>query len=173
MELAHDQPTFTGLVVDDRGRPSAVLRVGGGADFPVARAAEASLHREPLEGPDVRSPALLAVRGEHVAYVGRRSGVVRRLRGAAPQEFAWEGRVTAMVFVDDAGTLVAATYSEGDDTTSLVRLDDVGQPSVVARLGPARAEAEADGRVQAMAYDSDRAVVWVAGGFGVAAFAVR
>jgi hypothetical protein len=58
----------------------------------------------------------------------------------------------------------------------------------VARIGPARAQAgadavpgaedgleglETDARVLALAYDDARGVVWVAGGFGVAAFAVR
>jgi hypothetical protein len=160
-----NQPSgVAALVVDDRGRPGSL--VFGGSE------GAGSLRREPIEGPEARSPALLAVRGEHFAYVARRGGVVRGLGRGPVKEFTWEGRVTALVFVDDTGTLVAATYSDSDDTTALVRLDEAGQPSVVARIGPARAEAETDGRVLAMAYDSDRAVVWVAGGFGVAAFAV-
>jgi hypothetical protein len=81
--------------------------------------------------------------------------------------------VTALAFVDDAGTLAVASYSDADDTTALVRLDAAGRAAVVARIGPARAEGEADGRVLAMDYDEARGVVWVAGGFGVAAFAVR
>jgi len=110
----------------------------------------------------------------------------------------WEGRVTALAFVGDGGALVAATYFEVDDTTALVLLDESpsgggGEPrvSVVARIGPAHAEASyaeasepgeigdtveveaaAHGRVLALAYDDARGVVWVAGGFGVAAFAV-
>jgi hypothetical protein len=107
---------------------------------------------------------------------------------------AWEGRITALAFVDDAGTLVAATYSEADDTTALVCLGAPGSAAgelraqVVARIGPARGPGGADGvagaddgegaldadaRVLALAYDDARGVVWVAGGFGVAAFAVR
>jgi len=58
----------------------------------------------------------------------------------------------------------------------------------VARIGPARAQPGADGsasaedgvegletdaRVLALAHDDARGVVWIAGGFGVAAFAVR
>jgi hypothetical protein len=80
--------------------------------------------------------------------------------------------VTALAFVDDQGTLLAATYSAGDDTTALVRVDRAGGASVVARIGPASGDADADGRVVAMAVDEPHGVVWVAGGFGVAAFAL-
>ena len=75
--------------------------------------------------------------------------------------------------MDDVGTLIAAMYSEADDTTGLVRLDGNGFSSVVGRLGAARDDAEADGRTVAMAWDEPRGVVWVAGGFGVAAFAAK
>jgi hypothetical protein len=95
--------------------------------------------------------------------------------------------VTAIAFLDDDGTLVAAAYAEGDDTTALVRLAaGSSQATVVARLGPPPAgraadsgdspeqqEPDADGRVVALSFDEARGVVWVAGGFGVAAFAVR
>jgi uncharacterized protein RhaS with RHS repeats len=87
--------------------------------------------------------------------------------------FVWEGRVTALSFVDDGGTIVVATYSEVDDTTSLVKLDTDGRASVVARIGPSHPDADADGRVLAMAHDEARGVVWVAGGFGVAAYAMQ
>ena len=126
------------------------------------------------EVPDARPPALLAIRGPHVAYAAGSGGVARRMSdGSFGVVVRWEGRVTALAFVDDAGTLVAATYSEADDTTTLVRVDTAGVASVVARTGPTRADSEADGRVLGMAYDEARGVVWVAGGFGVAAFAIR
>jgi hypothetical protein len=40
-------------------------------------------------------------------------------------------------------------------------------------VGATRDDADADGRAVAMACDDPRGVVWVAGGFGVAAFAIR
>jgi hypothetical protein len=85
----------------------------------------------------------------------------------------WTGRVTALVLLDDAGRLLAATYSEADDTTALVHVDVAGVASVVARVGATRADPDSDGQVLSMAHDEARGVVWLAGGFGVAAFAVR
>jgi hypothetical protein len=151
------------LVLDEAGRPTAIVRSTAGAP----------VRREGIEAPEARSPSLFAARGEHVAYAARRGGVVRRAGGGPWTPFQWEGRVTGIAFVDDAGTLVASTHSEADDTTALVRLDAAGHASVVARVGAAQADTESDGRVMAVAYDDARGVLWVAGGFGVAAFAVR
>jgi hypothetical protein len=182
------------LAADDAGRVSGLVRARGTDDGAVAS--------EALAAPEaVGAHVVLAVRGAHVAYTGRRGGIVRREGDGTWAVHRWEGHVTGLAFVDDAGTLVAATYSEADDTTALVRLD-AGAPAaagasrgpraeVVARLGPARAEpgvhalagaddgegegggAGGDACVRALAYDEARGVVWVAGGFGVAAFAVR
>jgi hypothetical protein len=150
-----------GLLTDDAGRVLALVSVSDDGS-----------PREPIEAPEARMPASLAVRVRHAAYSARGGGVVRRLAGGAWRMHAWEGPVAALAFVDDAGTLVAATYSDADDTTALVRLDPQGVASVVARIGPA-SHGESDGRVLALAYDDPRGVVWVAGGFGVAAFSVR
>jgi hypothetical protein len=151
------------LVVDDRGRPTALVRCAAGAP----------IEREMIDPPEVRASALLAVRGRHAAYAARRGGVVRRNDAGAWVSFEWEGTVTALAFVDDAGTLACATYSDVDDTTAFVRLDGAGKASVVARVGGVPPDSESDGRVAAMAYDEARGVVWVAGGFGLTAFAVR
>lgn len=169
------------LVSDDAGRVSGLVRARGTND--------GAVEHEAVDGPDgVGLRAVLAVRGVHVAYAGRRGGVVRRGADGTFVTHLWHGRITALAFVDDAGTLVAATYSEADDTTALVCLDAGGRASVVARIGPARAQPGADGsasaedgvegletdaRVLALAHDDARGVVWIAGGFGVAAFAVR
>ena len=168
------------LVSDDTGRVSGLVRARGTND--------GAVEHEGVDGPDgVGLRAVLAVRGVHVAYAGRRGGVVRRGVDATFVTHLWDGRITALAFVDDAGTLVAATYSETDDTTALVCLDAGGRARVVARIGPARGQPGADGaasedgidgletdaRVLALAHDDARGVVWVAGGFGVAAFAVR
>jgi hypothetical protein len=162
--IARVGPALAALVVDDTARPVCLLRSAPAG-------ALASFAREPLAGADSRTPALLAARGQHVAYAARR-GVVRRLAGDPARELTWEGRVTSVAFVDDRGTLLVATYSAGDDTTALVCVDCAGAASVVARIGPASGDADADGRVVAMAVDEAHGVVWVAGGFGVAAFAL-
>jgi hypothetical protein len=151
------------LVVDDAGQPNALVRATAGA----------STTRQAIDGPAAHSPAPFAVRGGHVAYAPRRGGVVRRTGSAPWASFAWEGQVTALAFVDDTGTMIAATYSDVDDTTALVRVDPAGNASVVARIGAAHADAESDGRVVSVAHDQARGVVWVVGAFGVAAFATR
>ncbi len=161
--LARAGTLLAALVVGEAECPECILRGAAGP----------TLRREPVAGPEAASPALLAVRGDHLAYAARLGGVAVGRSGDSAREFVWEGRVTAIVFVDDEGTLVAATYSAADDTTALVRVDGAAQPSVVARIGPASGDPDADGRVHAMAFDEARGVVWVAGGFGVAAFSVR
>ncbi|HEY5243807.1 MAG TPA: hypothetical protein VIJ22_20140, partial [Polyangiaceae bacterium] len=174
------------LVTDDAGGVSGLVRARGTND--------GAIEHERLDAPGaVGLRAVLAVRGVHVACATRRGGVMRRGVDGTWATHVWEGRITALAFVDDAGTLVAATYSEADDTTALVCLAATGsvagepRAQVVARIGPARGPGGADGvaaddgegaldadaRVLALAHDDARGVVWVAGGFGVAAFAVR
>jgi hypothetical protein len=157
------------LVVDDAGRPVALAR--GGPD--------GVLHREAIDAPLASSATVLAARSSHVAYSGR-TGVVRRGTDGVWRSFAWGGRITALAFVDDEGTLLVATYADADDTTGLVCLDVAGRAAVVARLGAVQTVrdassagiAGADGRTLALACDDSRGVVWVAGGFGLAAFAI-
>jgi hypothetical protein len=81
--------------------------------------------------------------------------------------------VLAISFLNADGALLAATYSEVDDTTGLVRVRPGVAPCVVGLVGAVRAEADSDGRVEAIACDEPRGVVWVAGGFGLVAFAIR
>lgn len=153
------------LAVDEASRPATLVR--GGATGVVAC--------EAVQAPAGRPGTLLGARGQHVAYAAAsaRGGLVVRRADGTWHRLGWEARVTALAIVDDLGTVVAATYSEADDTTGLVRLDGAGRPSLVARLGPSRDDPDADGRTLALAFDDPRGVVWVAGGFGVAAFTIR
>ena len=151
------------LEVDGAQRPIALVRGSGGGD--VRRAA--------IDGPPAGLPAVFAARGDRIAYGGRGRGALVRAAAGVFKAFEWEGTITALAFVDDVGTLVASTYSDSDDTSALVRLDAAGSASIVGRIGGARSDPEADGRVVALAYDEARGVVWVAGGFGVAAFAAK
>jgi hypothetical protein len=157
-----------GLVADDAGRVRALADLSSREPSDDVTVGE----RSPSALPDARMPAVLAVRGEHAAYAGRR-GIVRRLASRAWETHVWEGRVAGLAFLDDAGTLVAATCSDSDDTTALVRLDAEGVATIVARIGPAGSHRDSDAGVLDVAYDDTRGVVWVAGAFGVAAFAVR
>jgi hypothetical protein len=161
-------PHGTGVValaVDDAGRPATLVR--GREDGTIAC--------EAVQVSGGRPAGAMAARRDRVAYLAAsaRGGVFIRQPDGQWKRLAWEGRVTALAMVDEAGTLVATTYSEADDSTGLVRVDTVGFASVVAKLGAVRDDADADGRAVAVAFDDPRGVLWVAGGFGVAAFAVR
>jgi hypothetical protein len=151
------------LAVDDARKPLAIIR----------GLAQGATVREPVDatGP-VGSPVVFAARGGAVGYVARAGRLVRRGVDGVWSSFEWEGKITALSFVDDAGTLLAATYSDADEATALVRLDRSGRPALVARLGPSVDHADSDGQAVALACDDSRGVVWVAGGFGVAAFAI-
>ena len=160
-----------GLIVADGGRVGLVRCESTG-----------SFARELVDdGPTCRLPALLCARGGHIAYAGSKGGVVRwtlRELGARPTSSSgrwrsrlWDGHVTALAFVDDAGTLLVATYCDADDTTALVCLDESDQATVVARVGAVRDQPDSDGRALGLACDDARGVAWVAGGFGAAAFA--
>ena len=162
--MARDGATgIVGFTVDGARRPATLVR--GGPDG-------AMTHEVVSEAPEALGPALLGVRGPFAAYSLRR-GVARRGPDGAWRSFEWEGRITALTFVDDAGTLLAATYSDADDTTGLVRLGADGRASVVARMGAATQHTDSDGRALALACDDPHGVVWVAGGFGLAAFEIR
>jgi hypothetical protein len=162
-DTANNPRVAAALVVDDTARPTAVIRI----------AAAGSIRVDAVDMPEADSPARFAAHGGRVAYAARGGGLVWCMSGVAWKLFEWEGRVTALAFVDDAGTLVASTYSDADDTTTLVRIDVAGSATVAARIGAAQADADSDGRVRAIAHDEARGVLWVAGGFGVAAFAIR
>jgi hypothetical protein len=153
---------MTALAVDEAETPIALLR--GRPD--------GSIENERIAAPEPCGAELVAARGPFVAYPSRR-GVVRRGEDGVWSSYRWQGLVTALEFVDDKGGLIAATYSDSDDTTGLVLLDELGRVSVVARLGPGRSDGDLDGRVLCLAFDDARGVIWVAGGFGVAAFAIR
>jgi hypothetical protein len=152
-----------GVSVDESGRPATLVRGKG------------ELVCEAVQGPAGRPVPLVSARGDHVAYAASspRGGVVLRGKDGTWRRFSWEGKVTALAFLDEEATLLVASYSETDDTTGLVRVDAAGHTAIVARLGAARDDADADGRAVAIACDEPRGVVWVAGGFGVAVFAKR
>jgi len=164
IDAAASGPAPVLLVVDAAGKPASLDRARRGA--PAESGAVGDV--------DARVPAVVAARAGHVAYAARRGGVARRDPAGAWSAHGWDGQVTALAFVDDDGTLLAATYSDVDDTTALVRLDAQGHAAVVARVGAARVvDGDSDGRALAMACDDAHGVVWIAGGFGVAAFATR
>jgi hypothetical protein len=160
------------LVVPDEGGAPAMARVAADRSFSLEPIVADREDTAAGRGSEPRVHALLASRAGCVAYTAR-AGIVRRGTDGRWRRFTgWEGRVTALAFVDDAGTLLVAAYSDVEDTTGLVRIDPSGRLSVVARLGAMRDQGDSDGRAVSLACDDTRGVVWVAGGFGVAAFSM-
>src|ERR1700690_206000 len=119
-DTANGARLAAGLVVNDAARPPAIVHMGPGA----------TTRHDANDMPGADSPSLFAAHGGRVAYAARKGGIVWRPSGDARKLFEWEGRITALSFVDDAGTLAVSTYSEADDTTTLVRLDATGSASV-------------------------------------------
>ena len=170
------------IAMDGTGGVVGLVMANGGGVGTVRGDSMRSMVVEAVDGgPPCRLPAFLAAVGGHVAYAGSKGGVVRREpRGVGTQAAdssgpwrsrVWDGIVTALSFADEAGTLLAATYSDADDTTALVCLDASDLATVVARVGAVRDQPDSDGRALGMARDDARGVVWVAGGFGATAFA--
>jgi hypothetical protein len=160
------------LMAPDEAGHWAIATFGPDATSTVAPIADDGEDGKARPGSEPRERAVLAARAGHVAYCAK-AGIVRCLAGGRWRAFAgWEGFVTAMAFVDDAGTLLVATYSEVEDVTGLVRIDAAGRLSVVARIGALRDQGNSDGRVLSLACDDTRGVVWLAGGFGVATFSM-
>jgi hypothetical protein len=171
-------------LASDNGRGIAALTVADDASRrAIARPGpDGTFTFEPITGDvgeatvgassDPREREVLAIRAGHVAYLSR-AGIARRGPDGRWLSFSgWEGWVTTMAFVDDRGTLLLAAYSEAEDMTGLVRIDEAGRLSIVARIGAPRDQGDSDGRVLSLACDDARGVVWVAGGFGVAAFSM-
>ena len=162
--------TDGGLYASEDGGETfaAVDGLGSGVASLAAEVAEP----DASEVVDAAVPAIGDRLGDARAIAGARGGVVRDQGDGVWEPFPWPGAVTALAMLDDRGTLVAASYSDGDDATALVRLDEAGIAVIVARVGATRSDPESDGRVASMAFDAARGVVWLAGGFGVLALSV-
>jgi hypothetical protein len=170
--IARDSSSAVALMAPDDAGRRAIARFARDASIvldPIVDEGETSAARG---RPEPRRPAGLPGTAGHVAYCAR-AGIVRRGGDGRWRPYTgWEGYVTAMAFVDDNGTLLVAAYSEVEDMTGLIRIDASGGLSVVARVGALRDQGESDGRVLSLVCDDARGVVWLAGGFGVAAFSM-
>jgi len=161
------------LGLDGDGRPvvlvrtlaaSEVLRRVGEGWAPSAVPAE-------LLDRGLTGAASIVARGKAVAIAIEGEGVVRALDGAAWSRLPGTSAVTAIAMLDAEGALVAALNGgEGDPQCSLLRVGADARPEVVA-VWEERSDGEAG--VTAIAVDDAHQVVWVGGGFGVAAFQPR
>lgn len=157
--IATDARGLAVLVVDATSERVRLVRGVGRADAMTVDVAAA-------EAPS----GALATRGAHAACVG--SDGAEGVLVADGVALARVGGVDALVFLDDDGTLLVASYREQEDATSIVRVS--GQtPEIVAEVGGADVDAEADGRVRALVCDDAHGVVWVGGGFGLLALEPR
>jgi len=117
------------------------------------------------------APASVVARGTTLAIAIEGDGVLRSLGGGPWSRLAGTETVTSMALLDASGTLiVACSGGDGDAQSSLVRIGADGEGKVVA-VWDERAEGETG--VTAIAVDEAHQVVWVGGGFGVAAFQPR
>lgn len=156
------------LLADDAGRAVGVLR----ADAAGHLRRETPRFEDAIAAAGTLSPGILAVAGPRLAF-GTARGLVYGSDADGWRAEELDGQVVALAFVDGGEGLVAAVYVEADDTTGLVRLGGCGPARVVALLGPTRADIESDGKALGLACDDARGVVWVAGGFGLAALSTR
>jgi hypothetical protein len=117
------------------------------------------------------APATVVARDRTIAIAVEGEGVLRSLGGGPWSRLGGTETVTSMAMLDASGTLVVArSGGEGDPESSLVRVGADGEGKVVA-VWEERVDGEAG--VTAIAVDEAHQVVWVGGGFGVAAFQPR
>ena len=156
------------LLVDQANRATGIVR--GLADGSLKKGAIVLGEDVAKLGPPLRG--VMAASGARVAFATQKGIVCGNVEGGW-RAFALGGPPAALAFVEGGETLVAAVYSEAEDTTGLVRIGSDGLSRVAALLGATQADIESDGKVCDLASDDARGVVWVVGGFGVAAFSTR
>jgi hypothetical protein len=81
------------------------------------------------------------------------------------------GPVHPMAWWKGEAVLLAGLYDEKQERAFLVQVSPRGEVGIVAEAGVS--PPDVDGGIQALLCDDARGVVWVGGGFGVAAFAPR
>jgi hypothetical protein len=167
------------LGTDERGQPVVLVRALGASEVlrraprPGATWSRRALPNDiPLDG-----HASIIAHGDAVALAIEAAGVFRSCDGAAWSPIAATEATTAMAMLDGAGALVLALPStEGDGQSAVLRLARVGTDgalrvvAVWGERGAMTAREVGEGGVLAIAVDHAHQVVWVAGGFGVAAF---
>jgi len=170
------------LGVDEQGHVVVLVRALAASE--VLRRVAAGWARTAIPGEllphSMTGAANVLARGKSVAIAIEGGGVFRSLDGGVWSHLAGTASVTAMAMLDGSGTLVVALQGGGESGAGeddvqpaqssiahLARIGADGEPKVVA-VWEERNEGEAG--VTAIAVDEAHEVVWVAGGFGVAAF---
>jgi hypothetical protein len=159
------------LGVDDDGNAVVLVRSLGASEV-MRRKGDAwrrtELPSDLLAG--MTGPATVVARGNAAAIAVEGEGVFRSVDARGWARVAGTEKVTAMAMLDSAGALILGLDGgEGDAQSSLVRIGADDKLQVVAAWD----ERTAGEGVRAIAVDEAHQVVWVGGGFGVAAFQPR
>jgi hypothetical protein len=160
------------VTVDEEG---VVALVQGLGVSEIVRRGDAGFSRSAvpteLMGEGLTAPATLVARGTTLAIAIEGEGILRSLAGGPWSRLVGTEAATSMALLDASGTLIVAeSGGDGDPQSSLLRVGADGEGKVVA-VWEERAEGETG--VTAIAVDEAHEVVWVGGGFGVAAFQPR
>jgi hypothetical protein len=161
------------VAMDDQGRAIALVRALGVNE--VLRRTEDGWARAGIPAEllphGLTGAATVVARASVVAIALEGEGVLRTLDGVVWSRLTGTEAVADVAVLDATGAVVVALNgAEGDPQSSLLRIGADGEPNVVA-LWEDRSEGDAG--VMAIAVDEAHEVVWVGGGFGVAAFQPR
>jgi hypothetical protein len=163
---------FVGAVgVDDAGNVAAVVRTLRGGEL--ARGRRASLvHTALSEGlfsTGFAGRIRLAARGLDVALAPEAQAVNVSLDGGVSWTRApGTDTATALAWSKGEGHLVVGLHDEQQERTFVACVSSRGESRLVAEITGAPPDAE--GGILTLACDEAHGVVWVGGGFGVAAF---
>jgi len=162
------------VAVDSTGRCVVLVQVLRASE--ILRRGPDGWERTPLPADlwpgDLTGRATLAAGEGTLAVALEGVGVFRALEGGAWSRIPGTEAVTSMALLDDSsGTLVVAvTGGSLDRQASLLRVGRDDEPKVVAVWSE---RPDGDSGAVAIAVDEAHQVVWIAGGFGVAAYQPR
>jgi hypothetical protein len=162
------------VAVDVEGHLVALVRTMRGCEL--ARGLRGALVHTALTGAllpaELAGKVLLAARGLDVALAPEGAPVSLSLDGGVSWARA-QGTTstTALAWSKSDGCLLVGLFDERNERAYLAHLSPRGDPHLVAEM--AAAPPEVEGGIQALALDEARGIVWVAGGFGVAALATK
>jgi len=158
------------VCVDDARELVALVRTLGGAEIARGRRGQLAHAAIPpdLVPPELPGRVLLAARGREIAVAIEGSPLCMSLDGISWGRVPGTETATAIGWQKDEIVLAVGLHDPIEKRAWLARVSARGEVRVVAEVFGARPDAE--GGILSLACDDARGVVWIAGGFGVAAF---